>query len=201
MQMHEFIFYIIIPCISVILLQLLIVYFKGTNNTIKNTKQNLFLFRKFQHSATAVFILILNEMLNRTDAFWATFFGFLFLLTIELIRHNNEAFNATYLRISSSLLREEEKVKYSSAYYFVMGTSLSIFFFSMKVSSLSVLFVGFGDPFASIFGILYESPKIYKFKSISGFLGCFTACFFTFFIYHYFYMPHQEISEAIFLFN
>lgn len=182
---------IAISCISVILFQLIILSLKG-DQKITQTRKNLFLYRKFQHASTALFIVILNEHLSRSVAFWACFSGFLFLTLIEILRRQNKSFNEYYLKLSSSILREEEKTRCSSAFYFLLGTSIVIFFYERTIVSVTVLFIGFGDPFASIFGTLLPSKTIYKEKSYSGFIGCTLACFFSYLVYSYILNLHES---------
>ena len=48
--------------------------------------------------------------------------------------------------------------------------------FPRQVAVLSILYLGFGDPSSSFFGVLYGRNKIFPNKSLQGTLGGFFVC-------------------------
>jgi len=73
-------------------------------------------------------------------------------------------------------LRPHEIEGLPGAFYFLLGVFLCVVFFDRTVTYLSVLFLSFGDPFASICGIYFRSHTFMEGKSVSGTLGCGIAC-------------------------
>ncbi|EKX49488.1 hypothetical protein GUITHDRAFT_151562 [Guillardia theta CCMP2712] len=89
----------------------------------------------------------------------------------------------------SLLARNYEATRLSGMVFFVAGVLACITLFPRNVAILSILYLSFGDPFASTCGIRYGylGPKFSNGKSLVGSLGGLFACAFTttvYYLYH-----------------
>ena len=82
-------------------------------------------------------------------------------------------FNKWFISHASSILRPEEHWgRPAAAFYFLLGCSVAHMISNdFPILTLSILYVSFCDPVASLSGILIPSPMILKGKSISGCVG------------------------------
>ena len=89
---------------------------------------------------------------------------------IETARLRVPAFNDKVMRIMSPLMRESEANQVSGTPYYILAALLAIGIFPKPVAILSILYLAFGDPLASLAGIMYgcKSRKIAPGKSLIG---------------------------------
>ncbi len=92
----------------------------------------------------------------------------LVLLEIEYVRLEYE------LRLPGlveKLLRRHEKDRVTGTIWIVVACIISFSVFDFPIAFLSFFFVIFGDMFASIFGILFGGMKLFRGKTLVGFLA------------------------------
>jgi diacylglycerol kinase (CTP) len=91
-------------------------------------------------------------------------------LFIETLRLRIPAFNEKVLRVMGPLMRSNEVNQLSGTPYYLSATILAIGIFPQPIAVLSILYLAFGDPVASLFGILYgkRSLKLATGKSLVG---------------------------------
>ena len=73
-------------------------------------------------------------------------------------------------------MRTEEMSRMSSMSWLVSGAWISIVLFPRDIAVLSLLLLAFGDPAASIFGILYGKDRLLGKKTLQGTLAGFAIC-------------------------
>lgn len=189
---------IIIAVLSVVLFQFLAAFiFKNKNE--KGGEDKTHLARKIQHAITALIILTLNISLDRNTAIISTTIGTVLVLITEILRFKFERLNKMMVGSLGRLMREDEKTnKIVGSFYYLLGLLVTFVLFDKKVSNLAILILGFGDPVASFCGLTFPgSVRIFKDKSIAGFLGCFLACFTVSFAYLYFAYQIVNIEQAL----
>lgn len=109
-------------------------------------------------------------------AFTSFLIGFSGLL-FEILRLNVAQVNSIFIRFAGNVLRERERHRVSGFIFYCFGVSFSFFFFSWEVSILSVLFLIFADPIASLVGLRFGSKPMIWGKTWQGSFACFLICF------------------------
>ncbi len=144
-----------------------------------NSRKDLHLFRKAWHiffgSLVAFGYFYLFSKLQIV-IFLSLFL--LFYVVMEIIRFNSPAFNAWAMKRSKWLARDCEVHQIQSGIYFSISTLLSILLFPKLIAVLSILYLGYGDPVASFFGILWgkHGPSFRNGKSWIGTFAGMTIC-------------------------
>jgi dolichol kinase len=99
-------------------------------------------------------------------------------VSMELARLRIPSLNTRLLRIMGPLMRASEVNQMSGIPYYISASILAIALFPREVAVLSILYLAWGDPMASLWGILY-GKKSYRFangKSLIGTLGGVLTC-------------------------
>ena len=104
--------------------------------------------------------------------------GFLTVSFIELLRLNHRQFNTWTIKFSKHIIRREELKQISGVPYYLGSCFLVLLIFNTHIATLSILYLAFGDPLASLVGIKYGagSHKFSNGKSIVGTLAGITVC-------------------------
>lgn len=114
---------------------------------------------------------------------FGTFFIFFFLA--DLLRLHNSRLNERIFKYFKTIIKEEEKDRFSGNPYYISGAFLSVLLFERGIAIASLCFVACGDLMASIIGKRYGRIKInpapvhrsgVKKKSLEGSLGFLLAC-------------------------
>ena len=106
----------------------------------------------------------------------ATFF--MLFLVFESLRLRIPAINDVVLRAWGPLMRQSEIHRFSGTLYYLGASVLVIGLFPREIAVLSLLYLAFGDPVASLFGILYgdRSIRFSNGKSLIGSLASIAVC-------------------------
>lgn len=104
--------------------------------------------------------------------------GFLGVSFLELLRLNHRQFNTWTIKFSKHIIRREELKQISGVPYYLGSCFLVLLIFNTHIATLSILYLAFGDPFASLVGIKFGegSHRFANGKSIVGTLGGITIC-------------------------
>jgi len=99
-------------------------------------------------------------------------------ILLETGRQLSPSFNDIVVGIMRSTMRKEElkEVKVTGTPFFLSGNFLVVWLFAPTVAVVSQLFLVVGDLMAALVGLAYGKHKIYKNKSLEGFMGCFFSC-------------------------
>jgi dolichol kinase len=103
--------------------------------------------------------------------------------TTDFIRINSEAINTKVLSVLGPFMRDSEENSFSGFPFYALGIASSLFFYEEKIAVLSVIFLVFADPIASIIGITYGKDKILPNKSLQGTMAAFFTCAVISFVY------------------
>ena len=148
-------------------------------------RSDLHLTRKLWHMAAGLIGLAIYQKSGlSTDVIATTlliFSGCSFL--VEYSRLRNEKLNQLLMALMKPVMRESEKNSVSGMPFYALGISLSLFFFPERIAVLSVLFLVFADPIASLCGILYGRDKILPNKSLQGTIAAFSVCYIATLVY------------------
>lgn len=143
---------------------------------------------------SGLLILFLIAVTSDTLAIYGVLSGLVYFVCVHVLRKRNERFNRMYLESFKFLLRPHEVEGLPGAFYFLLGTLLSLLFFEKPIAVLSILFLSVGDPCASLCGIYFKSRVFMEGKSVSGTLGCGIACTVAALIYKAIYLNSLEID-------
>ncbi|CEG36227.1 Predicted ER membrane protein [Plasmopara halstedii] len=150
-----------------------------THNGIAR-RGDLHLQRKVQHMGTGAMIYVASRYFGRRAGclvlllFAALFYG------LHKLRGCNKAIDTAYIKCFRNILRQYEvsRTVLPGAYYFLLGSGLSLRLFSFRVARLAILHLSVGDPAAAFFGTLYGRHKFVKYigklggkKSVEGSIG------------------------------
>ncbi len=109
------------------------------------------------------------------------------MIVTDLIRLRWPPLNNLFVKLFSRVLRESEKNKVSGSAAMMAGVIVIIMTFSRPVVLLTLLFLAFGDPIASYFGIRFGKDKLIGSKSLQGTLAAFAVCFVLAVLFFHFY--------------
>lgn len=148
-------------------------------------RSDLHIARKLWHMLSGVIGLIIYHRNGLSADRMATYLLIVAILAfaLEFLRLRDERLNQIVMIVMKPFMREAEKTSVSGMPFYALGVALSLFFFPERIAVLSVLFLIFADPIASLFGILYGRDKILPNKSLQGTLAAFSVCYLVTLIY------------------
>ncbi|KAG1045613.1 hypothetical protein G6F46_010926 [Rhizopus delemar] len=96
--------------------------------------------------------------------------------TAELLRFNFEWFNVIYCHVLGPLMRTTEiKTRINGVVYYLLGCIIVLYSFPRDLAALSIIYLSWADPVASICGKLWGKYTLqYGGKSLAGSLGAIT---------------------------
>lgn len=108
------------------------------------------------------------------------------IIPLDCLRQRRPALNRVTHKIFGPFLRKHEENSISGMTYLFLGTFFLMLVFRRHIVVLTLLFLAFGDPFASFFGIRFGKDRIIGNKTLQGTLGAFAVCTLTAGLYYYF---------------
>jgi len=123
--------------------------------------------RKLYHSLGGLFLLGIYYVFGSGRAF--AVYGVLFagIMTFDIARLRIPAFNRWAMRKLSSVIRPGEADTLSGSPTYVLGVAFTLYIFSLPVATAAILFLVFGDVFASVVGERWGKTK-FRDKSLEG---------------------------------
>ena len=139
-------------------------------------RTDLHLSRKVWHAGMGLLIVGIYALTPITRfqgvMLLAAFLGF--IVTMEYLRLNNPKINELTVKLWKPLMRSCEVNKVSGIPYYVGAALLGVAIFPKPVAILSLLYLAFGDPTASLFGVLFGDRSI-RFAHGKSLIGCLSA--------------------------
>lgn len=109
-----------------------------------------------------------------------------FFIPLDFLRQKNPGLNKATLRLFGPLMRRHEFHRVSGMTYLFIGCFFLLTMNHRHVVTLTLLFLAFGDPFASYFGLRYGKDRILGTKTLQGTMAAFTICSLIAALYYYF---------------
>jgi len=113
---------------------------------------------------------------NREVAFWVLFVISMGYFIVECVRLFSKKGGEYLNEKFKGVMREKEKTRFTGSFFYLVGSTVSVYFFSPPVAISAILFLIIGDFMAALVGISYGRIKIGK-KSLEGSVACFVSCF------------------------
>jgi diacylglycerol kinase (CTP) len=99
-----------------------------------------------------------------------------FIIPLDILRLKRPRLNAFTMRIFGPVMRKHEFNALSGMSYLYIGCAFLLLLNDKHVVTLTLLFVAFGDPVASFFGIRYGKDRILGHKTLQGTMAAFAVC-------------------------
>ncbi len=142
-------------------------------------RSDLHIARKLWHMLTGM-VLIFGLLSGTSQSTALIIMGTIFLASAgtEFLRLRNPAFNEICVKFMSPFMRANEVHSVSGMPYYAASAFLAIAIFPRPVAVLSLLYLVFGDPIASLVGILSKKKaiQIIPGKSVQGTAAAFAVC-------------------------
>ena len=152
-------------------------------------RSDLHLARKVFHASTGLMmILIYAFLLDRSAAVLVLGILLGIASSLEYLRMQHPAVNQKILSLFSGIMRKSEASGASGVTFYLAAALIVVAIFPKPIALLSIAYLAFGDPLASVFGILYgdRSIRFSNGKSLIGTTAGVLTCFVLTFI---FFMP------------
>lgn len=152
-------------------------------------RSDIHLLRKIWHVGTGLTGLTVFHLFDLDSKGTGLFFLLfaLFGLFLEFVRLRSNIFNQQILRVLGPFMRESERNSLSGLPFYALGVGLSLLLFEERVAVLSVFFLVFADPIASLVGIMFGKDKLLPNKSLQGFVASFCVCYLISLVYVIYY--------------
>lgn len=159
-------------------------------------RSDLHLARKFFHMQGAVTFLVPYLFFDFSKETMAAILGVVLALvmSIEYSRSRWEWVNGIAVKVMGPVMRDTEVNTLTGIPFYMASCLFAYLIFPKHVTVLAILYLAFGDPSSSFFGVLYGKNKIFPNKSLQGTLGGFGVCALATFAYLYWQgFPHNMI--------
>ena len=134
-------------------------------------RNDLHLARKFWHCGMGVSMALIYGLgITKPQAVTILLIAFVFFTGIEYARLNLPGLNSVAIKVMGPIMRKSEVDRISGTPFYVGSVLLSVIIFPKLIAILSILYLAFGDPISSIFGILWGDlgPRFSNGKSLIG---------------------------------
>jgi len=163
-----------------------------TNDNLAK-RSDLHLKRRIWHVLCGVICLTLYYTTNSKIIHWGYFSLFIAFLgfIIDFQRFKNEKLNDFLGKHFGPIMRKSERLNFSGLPFYALGVALSIFLYDEKIATLSILYLIFSDPIASIFGVYFGRDVLLPNKTLQGTIAAFVTCLVVTLIYFYILEIHS----------
>lgn len=149
-------------------------------------KSDIHLSRKLFHAIGATIMAVIYNYASPAVC-WVIILSILAIaLPLEIFRLRRPELNKLTLRLFGPLMRKHERTAISGATYLFIGAAVLLALFDRHIVTLSLLFLAWGDPIASFFGIRYGKDKILGNKTLQGTIAAFVVCTLISTFYYYY---------------
>lgn len=156
--------------------------------------------RKIWHMAGVSLMALIYTYAPQEFALGALLVVWCLFVPVDVLRQRFPALNEKLLEWFRPIMREYEEKGLAGTSYLLTGVTLVTFLFPREVVLLTLLFLAFADPVASIVGIKYGRTKIFGHKSLEGTFAAFAICTGITFFYlsnHHLLLPHLVVVSLL----
>lgn len=146
--------------------------FESTLSARLHLRSDLHLARKAWHMGMGLLLVSVYLLSGMSRGTGVMILGSLLGLNllVEITRLRVPSVNERVVRYMGTFVRSCEMNRLSGTPYYIAAAILAIGIFPQPIAVLSILYLAFGDPIASVFGILYgdRSVRMANGKSLIG---------------------------------
>lgn len=148
-------------------------------------RSDLHLMRRLWHVLCGLICFIAYSLMDHNLLYWGFFSLFIAVLgfIVDFKRLKSQNLNTRLQDLFSPFMRKSEQSSFSGLPFYALGVSLSIFLYSNEIAIISILFLIFADPIASIVGVHYGKDRLLPNKTLQGTIAAFVTCFIVAFSY------------------
>ena len=172
----------------------------GEKALVLRHRSDLHLTRKMFHTTGGISFLFGFLVLGYPREVMAAIIGIVLaiVMSIEYARMRWEWVNGLTLSVFGSVLRDTEVKQLSGIPFYMASCLFSFLIFPRHVTVLSILYLAFGDPSSSFFGVLWGRNRLFPNKSLQGTLGGFFVCAAaTLFYLHYIGVEYDKLAVMV----
>src|SRR5690606_38510278 len=101
--------------------------------------------------------------------------AWLLFVPLDFLRQSSPVLNDWLIHAFKPIMRQSEVNKLAGTTYLLTGVLFVVVFFPRPVVSLTLLYLAFADPIASLVGIRYGRDKLFGHKSLQGFIAAYSV--------------------------
>lgn len=159
-------------------------------------RSDIHLTRKLAHCVSICLMAVIFNMYGYKVSWTILICVSLFIIPLDILRQKNPGLNRATLRVFGPFMRASESNKVSGMTWLYCGCAALLLFHNVPIITLTLLFLAFGDPIASFFGIRYGKDRIIGNKTLQGTMAAFVVCTIITGIYCYF---NNLMTERLFI--
>ncbi len=163
-------------------------------------RTDIHIVRKLWHVGMGLSIVLAYDLvLTRVESLLLCASGLGVFVAAELLRIRHDWFNRRIIAVFGPFMRHEEVASMSSVPAFLCACMFVMGIFPKTIASLSMLYVSFGDPAASLAGILYgkHGPSLVRGKTLIGTLSAVLVCACVTFSYYWLRLGAVPNTELV----
>lgn len=149
-------------------------------------RSDLHLTRKIWHCVGICGMAAVYNLLGRGPSQWILLVAVIAIIPFEYFRQRVPIINRIAVKLFSSVMRAHEVKNVSGTTWLLVGCVFLLFFKNDHIVTLTLLFLAFGDPIASFFGIRFGKDRIIGNKTLQGTMAAFVVCTVIASLYYYF---------------
>lgn len=139
-------------------------------------KSDLHLSRKLWHCFGICMAAVLYTSFTIKLVWIFTLLLILAVVPLDIMRRSRPKLNKVIVKVFGPVMREHELDRASGFSYLLLGCIFLLLLNDRHVVTLTLLFLAFGDPIASFFGIRYGKDRIIGSKTLQGTIAAFVVC-------------------------
>ena len=139
-------------------------------------RSDIHLTRKIAHSVGICTIAIVFNLIGLKAAWILLLLISGIIIPLDFLRQKLPGLNQATHRIFGIFMRQHESRHLSGMTYLYLGCMVLLLFRDTHIITLTLLFLAFGDPIASYFGIRYGKDRIIGNKTLQGTVAAFVVC-------------------------
>ncbi|MAX67776.1 MAG: hypothetical protein QF441_03445 [Bacteriovoracaceae bacterium] len=157
-------------------------------------RSELHIMRRVWHVLCGLICMFFYYTLINDLLFWGYFALVVALLGffLDFQRLKKPKLNEVLSRLFGPIMRRSEKLSFSGLPFYALGCAVSIFLYQKEIAILSIMFLIFADPMASIVGVYWGRDRLLPNKTLQGTVTAFVVCF----VVSMIYMSIREIHSG-----
>lgn len=149
-------------------------------------KSDLHLSRKIWHCVGITLMAVVYNLVSTRTTWIALLSLSAVMIPLDLLRVRRPALNRATLKVFGSLMRRHEFEAITGTTFLLLGCAFLMILNKKHIVTLTLLFLAFGDPVASFFGLRFGKDKILGSKTLQGTMAAFVVCTVIAAFYYYF---------------